>query len=38
MKANDKKKNVFLPIDSYVPVEYFTQTELFMKKYNFAVK
>lgn len=38
LKANESKHNIYLPIDTYVPVEYFIQKNLFMKNYNFAKK
>ena len=27
-------KNCYLPMDTYVPVEYFTNKDLFLKNYN----
>lgn len=34
IKGNEMNKNCYLPMDTYVPVEYFTNKDLFLKNYN----
>ena len=36
LKNEHPKKNVNLPIDSYVPIDYFTKKDIFIMKYNVA--
>ena len=36
MKHQETSKNLNLPIDSYVPLEYFENKDLFVMKYNVA--
>ena len=36
LKGNKPQKNSFLPMDTYVPVVYFRDPDLFLRRYNFA--
>jgi hypothetical protein len=38
LRGNLQQKNSFLPMDTYVPITYFTDPDIFLRRYNFAHK